>query len=95
MDYFLAQRISKVSINSELTSHYLWFTWAQPTNLLTYAVSCRGENNKGPWALGPNLGGRAPRSPSIGAQQAPRNFRGQNIENDISTVWPADFYEGS
>ena len=47
---------------------------------------------RGPWARGPYLGGRAPRLPSLGARQAPRNFRGQNIENekicDISTAGP-------
>ena len=34
---------------------------------------------RGPWARGPYLGGRAPKSPSLGARQAPRNVRGQNI----------------
>ena len=61
----------------------------------------RGENNQGPvgsWARGLNLGGRAPRLPSLGARQAPRNVRGQSIENEkifyISTVGPADYHEG-
>ena len=39
-----------------------------------------------------------PRSTGPGAQQAPRNFRGLNIENgkyiDISTAGPADSDEG-
>ena len=49
-------------------------------------------------ARGPNLGGRAPRSPSPGARHAPKKCRGQNIENEkilgISTVGPADCHEG-
>ena len=53
--------------------------------------------NVGRTTRGPYLGGRAPRSPSLGARQAPRNFRGQNIENekicDISTPAPADSEE--
>ena len=48
----------------------------------------------GPWARGPYLGCRAPRSTGLGARQAPRNFRGLNIENvkdiDISTPWPTE-----
>ena len=45
---------------------------------------------RGPWARGPYLGGRA--------RQAPRNFRGENLENekifDISSPGPADSDEG-
>ena len=54
--------------------------------------------NKGPWARGPYLEGRAPRLPSPGARQAPRDCRGQNIENekicDISTPGPVGSDDG-
>ena len=54
---------------------------------------------RGPWARGPYLGGRAPRLPSLGAREAVRNRRGQNIENekkcDISTPGPTDSDKGS
>ena len=53
---------------------------------------------RGPGARGPYLGGRAPRSPSLGARQAPRNLRGQNIENEkifgISKPGPTASDEG-
>ena len=53
---------------------------------------------RGPWARGPYIKGRAPRSTGLGARQAPRNFRGQNIEiekgNDISTTGPTGSDEG-
>ena len=44
---------------------------------------------RGPRARGPYLGGRAPRSPSLGA----RNIENEKIF-DISTVGPADYHEG-
>ena len=53
---------------------------------------------RGPGAPGPYLGGWAPRSLSLGARQATRNFRGQNIENqkifEIHKPGPADSDEG-
>ena len=53
---------------------------------------------RGLGARGCHLGGRAPRSRSLGARQAPRNFKGQNIENekifDISKPGPTDSDEG-
>ena len=51
---------------------------------------------KSPWAKGPYLEGWAPRSTGLGAQQAPGNFRGWNIEivKDISTAGPAGSDEG-
>ena len=56
------------------------------------------EITRGPWTRSPYLGDRAPRSPSLGARLAPRNFRGLNIENekilDISISGPADSDEG-
>ena len=52
----------------------------------------------GPWARGPYLEARAPRSTELGARQAPRNVRGLNIEIekdfDISRPGPADSGEG-
>ena len=53
-----------------------------PVSLEVKCFLLRGVKiTRGPWALGPYLGGRAPRSPSLGARQAPRNVRGQNREN--------------
>ena len=58
----------------------------------------RGENNQGPMGPRPLLRGSAHRSTGLGARQAPRNFRGYNIEFekyiDISTPGPADSDEG-
>ena len=52
----------------------------------------------GPWARVPYLEARAPRSTELGARQAPRDFRGLNIEIekdfDISRPGPAGSDEG-